>query len=173
MFKKAIEATVAIFQGKDRKVEYTVWTSYIENQRRSGNMKPLRYVFAEHFCNDKPSADKLYQLVIDGKKRATTGSVWAYEHDGEPLLNPGDLTILTNYDESKACIIRTTSVIVKKFNEITMEEARKEGEGDLSLAYWRKVHKEYFEEECNRIGREFSDEMPVAYEEFEIEYSNE
>ncbi|MCE1169090.1 MAG: ASCH domain-containing protein [Sphingobacteriia bacterium] len=104
---------------------------------------------------------------------ATTGSIWVYEFDEEPILNPEDLTILTNYDESRACIIRTKSVIIKKFNEITEEEAMKEGEGDLSLEYWRRVHKEYFEEECKRIGRDFSEEMPVAYEEFEIEYKDE
>ena len=154
-------------------MEYTVWLDYIEHQKRIGNHNPVHYVFAEHFCNDKLSADTLYQLVIDGKKRATTGSVWAYEYDNEPILNSGDLTILTNYDESRACVIRTKSVIVKKFKEITEEEARKEGEGDLSLGYWRRVHKEYFEEECNRIGKIFCEDMPVAYEEFDIEYKSE
>jgi uncharacterized protein YhfF len=111
--------------------------------------------------------------VIDGKKRATTGSIWAYEYDKEPILRPGDLTILTNFDKSRACIIRTKNVAIKKYIEITEEEARKEGEGDLSLEYWRRAHKEYFEEECKRIGKEFSEEMPVAYEEFEIEYKDE
>jgi uncharacterized protein YhfF len=154
-------------------MEYTIWKDYLEHLEQNGIPKPEQYLFAEHFCNDRASADKLYQLAIDGKKKATTGSIWAYEYDKEPILNPGDLTILTNYDSSRACVIRTKKVIIKKYKEITEEEARKEGEGDLSLGYWRRVHKEYFEEECLRIGKEFSEEMPVAFEEFEIAYKND
>jgi uncharacterized protein YhfF len=154
-------------------MEYTVWKKYLEYRESIGNHDAVSYVFAEHFCNDKPSADKLYQLAISGKKRATTGSIWAYEYDKEPMLKAGDLTILTNYDETRACVLKTKSVVVKKFKEITEEDARIEGEGDSSLEYWRRVHIEYFEEECKRIGREFSEEMPVAFEEFEIEYKND
>lgn len=154
-------------------MEYPVWKNYLEYRKSHGNNDAVSYVFAEHFCNDKPSADKLYQLAVDGKKRATTGSIWAYEYDKEPVLKAGDLTILTNYNETRACVIKTKSVVIKKFNEITEEDARIEGEGDSSLEYWRRVHKEFFEEECTRIGREFSEDMPVAFEEFEIEYKEE
>ena len=134
-------------------MEYSIWADYLEHLKNKGYPKPEKYIFAEHFCNDKPSAGKLYQLAVDGKKKATTGSIWAYDYDNEPLLNPGDLTILTNYDGSKACIIRTKKVIIKKFKEVTEEEAEKEGEGDLSINYWRRVHKEYFIEECKRIEK--------------------
>lgn len=154
-------------------MEYLVWNKYLDYRKSLGKYDQISYVFAEHFCNDKPSADKLYQLAIEGKKRATTGSIWAYEYDKEPVLNPGDLTILTNYDETRACIIKTKSVVIKKFKEITLEDAQIEGEGDSSLEYWRRVHKEFFEEECKRIGREFSEDMPVAFEQFEIEYTDE
>lgn len=154
-------------------MEYLVWQKYLDYRKSLGITDQVCYVFAEHFCNDKPSADKLYQLAIDGKKRATTGSIWAYEYDREPVLKPGDLTILTNYDETRACVIKTKSVVIKKFKEISEEDAQIEGEGDSSLEYWRRVHKEFFEEECKRIGREFSEDMPVAFEQFEIEYKNE
>lgn len=158
---------------KEYDMEYPIWKDYLKYLDGKGTPKPRPYVFAEHFCNDKESADKLYQLVIDGRKRATTGSVWAYEFDEEPILKPGDLTILTNYDGTRACVIRTTKNVVKKFRDIKDEDAKKEGEGDLSLEYWRRVHKEYFEEECGRIGKAFSEDMPVAFEEFEIEFMNE
>ena len=154
-------------------MEYAVWNTSLEYRKSIGNYDPVSYVYTEHFCNDKPSAEKLYQLAIDGKKRATTGSIWAYDHDKEPVLKTGDLTILTNYDETRACVIKTKSVVIKKFKEVTEQDARIEGEGDSSLEYWRRVHKEFFEEECKRIGRAFSEDMPVAFEEFEIEYKNE
>ena len=47
---------------------------------------------------------------------------------------------------------------------------KKEGEGDQSLDYWRKVHKTYYFKECERIGMEFSQDMPVICEEFKVVY---
>jgi uncharacterized protein YhfF len=58
-------------------LEYPIWKDYLEYLDEKEIPRPRPYVFAEHFCNDKESADKLYQLVIDGRKRATTGSLWA------------------------------------------------------------------------------------------------
>jgi uncharacterized protein YhfF len=46
---------------------------------------------------------------------------------------------------------------------VTAEFARKEGEGDLSLAYWRKEHKAFFEREGF-----YSDRMELVAEEFEV-----
>lgn len=48
--------------------------------------------------------------------------------------------------------------------------AQKEGEGDLSLGYWRRVHEIYFSNECKRLGKHFTDKMLVVFEEFEVIY---
>ena len=61
-------------------------------------------------------------------------------------------------------LLRTTNITIKKFIEISEEEARLEGEGDLSLKYWREEHKKFFERECEEIGKEFSEEMPSLSE---------
>lgn len=45
-----------------------------------------------------------------------------------------------------------------------------EGEGDRSLACWRQVHEDFFRAELAEAGLEFSPEMPVACEEFEVVY---
>ena len=42
------------------------------------------------------------------------------------------------------------------------------GDGDRSLAYWRKVHKEFFTEELASIDRKFDEEMQLVCEEFEL-----
>ena len=41
--------------------------------------------------------------------------------------------------------------------------ASKEGEGDLSLEYWKEGHKRYFEREGT-----YSEEMELVFEEFEL-----
>ena len=49
------------------------------------------------------------------------------------------------------------------FSDMTEEFARKEGEGDLSLEYWRKEHKAFF----TREGY-YSDDMELVAEEFKL-----
>ena len=150
--------------------KYPIWERYLKSIGESIELTKRRYVSVEHFCYEKQAADKLYELVILGVKTATCGSLWMYQYENEPILKEGDLTILTNYDETRMCIIKTEKVIIKAFNEITPEEAKKEGEGDLSLEYWRKVHKAFFEDECKTMNKEFIETMPVVFEEFTIEY---
>ena len=50
------------------------------------------------------------------------------------------------------------------------EHAFKEGEGDRSLEYWREVHKKFFRECLEEYGLEFSENMKVVCEEFEVVY---
>ena len=50
-----------------------------------------------------------------------------------------------------------------RFCDVTAEFARKEGEGDLSLGYWRREHQKFFLREGY-----FSDEMELVAEEFEV-----
>ena len=56
------------------------------------------------------------------------------------------------------------------FCEVTPEFAATEGEGDKSLAYWKKVHRRFFTEEMKEFGAVFSDSTPVVCEEFEVVY---
>ena len=62
------------------------------------------------------------------------------------LFEKEDLSIVKNLTDSKGCI-ETQKITIKNFLEITEEEAKLEGEGDLSLEYWRKAHKEFFQKE--------------------------
>lgn len=51
---------------------------------------------------------------------------------------------------------------VLPFNQVGAEYAALEGEGDGSLAYWRRAHWRFFSRECRRIGREPSEDMPLV-----------
>ena len=44
------------------------------------------------------------------------------------------------------------------------------GEGDLSLAYWREAHKNFFSRVLPKIGKQFSEEMPLICERFRLIY---
>ena len=61
-----------------------------------------------------------------------------------------------------------------RFCDISEEYARREGEGDKSLAYWKKAHREAFSRECREeCGIEFTEDMICVCEEFEVVYRGE
>ena len=145
------------------------WDDYLISIGENPEDTKLECKMVEYFGNEE-IADELFELVYIGKKTATCGSLWSYEFEGEEPLKKGDLTIVTDFLGERACVIKTTNITIKKFNEITEEEASLEGEGDLSLEYWRKGHKWFFSAECKEIGKEFSEHMPVVFEEFVVVY---
>lgn len=74
-----------------------------------------------------------------------------------------------NHNIVPKCVIETTNVSILPFKDITYDICRLEGEDD-SLESWRKGHISFFKEEGKKSGYEFSEEMPVVFEEFEVVY---
>ena len=113
-------------------------------------------------------ADGLAELVKNGIKTATCSAYVFYELEDEELPKVGEYGVILDGQDEAVCIIKTTKVYVTAYDEVTEEHAFKEGEGDRSLEYWRKVHKEFFTEELKEIGQEFDEKMKLVCEEFEV-----
>ena len=114
--------------------------------------------------------DKLAGLVVSGIKTATCSSLELMRHEGEPLPKPGDCSVILDSAGSAVCIIRTTKVYVETFERVTEEHAFKEGEGDRSLDYWRRIHREFFTDELGAAGLPFDEGSELVCEEFEVAY---
>ena len=56
---------------------------------------------------------------------------------------------------------RTGKRKVVPFDLVDEEQAYKEGEGNRSLDYWRKVHNEFFTEDYANSGMEFDYNYPL------------
>ena len=112
--------------------------------------------------------DGLAELTRGGVKTATASAGPLYELEGEPLPEAGEHSVILDSRDEAVCVIRTTRVYTVPFNQVSAEQARKEGEGDHSLAYWRRVHEDFFRAELAEAGLEFSPTMPVVCEEFEV-----
>lgn len=112
--------------------------------------------------------DELASLVKDGIKTATSSAYDLYAKSGEPLPEIGAYSVILSSDGSAVCIIRTVCVEVVRFCEVGEEFAEKEGEGDKSLGYWRRVHEEFFTRELKECGLNFSPDMKVVCERFEL-----
>ena len=112
---------------------------------------------------DSPEmADELGGLIVQGIKTATSSAVWFWEVEGGKIPEPGFLIIALDGRGEPLCIVETTDVIIRNYNDVDDDFAQAEGGGDLSLAYWRKRHKDFFSRTLPKIGKEFSEEMPLV-----------
>lgn len=120
-----------------------------------------------NFERNKEAANYLLGLVLEGKKRATSSSLWGYEIEGCPIPRVGDRSVITYWDGTPGCIIETTNVRIIPYSEMTYDIAKLEGEDD-NLESWKETHKHFFTEEGKELGYVFSENMPVVFEEFEV-----
>ena len=112
--------------------------------------------------------DKLAELVRNGIKTATCSALALYEAENEDIPKAGDYSVILDAKGEAVCVIRTTRVYLSSFADVSEEHAYKEGEGDRSLAYWQRVHEEFFTEELAEIHQEFDENMMLVCEEFRV-----
>jgi uncharacterized protein YhfF len=108
--------------------------------------------------DDPAMQDELAALVIAGRKTATCLA----EAAGE-IPSPGDRAVIEDGAGRPVCVIETVSVERRRFDEVDEAHARAEGEGDLSLPYWREVHRAYFTREGT-----FTEDMMLVCENFRL-----
>lgn len=140
-----------------------MWEKFCE----TSGVKHNRY---DAWCYGVQS-DELAELTKQGIKTATASAYIFYELENEPLPKAGDYSVVLNQKGEAVCIIQISKVAVLPFSRVSVEHAYKEGEGDRTLAYWRKVHKEFFRQELAAIQQEFNEGLLVVCEEFTVVFS--
>lgn len=103
--------------------------------------------------------DELIGLVLSGKKTATSSL-----YNSENLPQIGEETVICFDNEKEACIVRTVDYKIIKFDEMTTEYAKLEGENDLSLDNWRTTHYNFFKS----LDASFNEESLIVFETFEV-----
>ncbi|WGR68060.1 MULTISPECIES: ASCH domain-containing protein [unclassified Bradyrhizobium] len=121
---------------------------------------PERYQHLRSFAfGDSPAlADELLDLVIKGIKTATCST-----EDEPNTSTPSERWVVLDGRGVPRCVIETSEVTYRRFDEVDADFAFDEGEGDRSLAYWRSAHRTYF----GRLGR-FSEDMMLMCERFRL-----
>jgi uncharacterized protein YhfF len=108
---------------------------------------------------DSPAlADDLLALVVAGRKTATCTTP-----DDPNLSRAGERWIVLDGRGDPRCIIETTEVVERRFEEVDEAFAHEEGEGDRTLESWRHNHRAYF----GRLGK-FEQGMMVICERFRL-----
>ena len=108
---------------------------------------------------DSPElADALLALVREGRKTATC---WAAAQIGPSVA--GERGIVLDGAGQPALLVETILCMAMRYCDVGADFAALEGEGDLSLDYWRAAHRRYF----TRAGV-FADDMDLWCETFRV-----
>ena len=143
------------------------WKSFLATLPSDSPYHSKTYI-AEWFGDNPKLADELGQLVVSGIKTGTCSAVWEWEAEGNPIPEVGLISITLNGQGEPICILETTEVTLRRFNEVDDNFAHSEGEGDLTLRYWRKAHTNFFSRVLPKVGKEFSEDMPLVCERFRV-----
>ncbi|OON41394.1 ASCH domain-containing protein [Izhakiella australiensis] len=115
------------------------------------------------FGDSAELADTLASLVVRGIKTASCCSLACYQQDAPDDVKLGSYHIILDGREQPVCVIRMQSLGLIRFNDMSEALAAMEGEGDLSLAYWRKGHQDFFSREGT-----FSENMELVFQTFRV-----
>jgi uncharacterized protein YhfF len=127
--------------------------------------RPVAFGFCEHVPE---LVEELAQLVVAGRKRATTSLAIEFTSLGEALPRPGDLGIVVGREGAPRALIQLTHVDAVAFDDVDAEYAAVEGEGDATLETWRRDHLWYFSDVCQRLGGSFDGRTPVLCQIFRM-----
>lgn len=125
------------------------------------------------FCGGGEVGDRLAGLVLKGIKTATASAYISYQTENEDIPKAGSYSAVLYDSKEAACIIQTTHVSLVPYNQVSAEHAYLEGEGDRSLSYWRRVHREAFIPDYQEAGKEFDENGLIVLEQFQVVYKPE
>ena len=145
------------------------WNQYLESLPAQV-ARPAKYADSFYFGYRPEHAKGISPLVLNGTKTATGSLKWQNEAESKPLPQLGDLSVVTNGHDDPVCIIETVDVQTIPFDEVGENFAYEGGEGDRSLASWRRIYWDYIVHECTRMGRTPSEKAPLVMERFRVVY---
>jgi uncharacterized protein YhfF len=97
--------------------------------------------------------------------------LWAFEAEGSSIPTVGLLTIVLGGNKEPLCIIETTEVEIRPFNEVDAQFAYEEGEDDRTLESWRREHWIFYARVLPRdYGLQSAEDMPLICERFQVVY---
>lgn len=160
-----LAAEVLGFWAATRQYAGMAKASIVVGQTVSETVPPQAWSFGD----DPELAETLLAAVLSGDKTATSSALWDYDDEGAPLPVAGELSILLDGEGHPRALIRTTSVETTAFDEVSEDFAAAEGEDDRTLESWRAGHEAYFRRNLAE-GHEFTTDMPVVCERFELLY---
>jgi uncharacterized protein YhfF len=145
------------------------WQRYVASLPAAVSELQAPYT-AEPFGDSPALANELAALIASRRKTATCSALWEWQAEGNPITEVGLKTIVLDGNDEPLCIIETIEVAIRPYNEVDAQFAFEEGEGDLSLEYWREAHWRFFTRTLSKIGKQPALDMPLVCERFRMIY---
>lgn len=118
---------------------------------------------SDFFHNNESDANRLAELTLTGKKRASSGLYSLYEQYNADLPSVGTKQIVTDFDGKAKAIIENVSVDTIPFNEISKKYAEMDMGTDIELLEkWKKAHWEFFKNFLIESGEKPTEEMLIV-----------
>lgn len=122
----------------------------------------------EHFGDSARLADELLHEVTHGAKRATAELAVAFTADGDPLPRIGSHWIACDSQGTPRAILRSIELRMGTFETVDEAFAWDEGEGDRTLASWKRDHSTYWNRTSAARGTVWSEDDEIVLERFRV-----
>ncbi len=120
------------------------------------------------YAGSRETTNGLIDLYLAGVKSAGSGVAEDYASAGDPLPEVGDHWIALGADGEPRCILRTRQVEIHRFKDVPERIAVAEGEGDLTLGYWRCAHASQYIPYLQEWGMNNIEEATIVTEFFDL-----
>ncbi|WP_299532776.1 ASCH domain-containing protein [Ulvibacterium sp.] len=150
--------------GIDRTV-HEMWNGYTKSNPEFKNDElPESW----YFHNNEEDANRLAELTLNGKKKASSGLYFWYEEAKADLPKVGTKHIITDFNGKARAIIEIKKVDTVPFNKISKAYAEMDmGTKNEPLKKWKKAHWEFFANAMEESGKKPTEEMLIVCERFE------
>lgn len=147
------------------KTVYEMWNNFTDS---NPEFKKDELPDSDFFHDNEKDANRLAELIINGKKKASSGLYIWYKEANADLPKIGTKLIVTDFNGKARAIIETKKVDTIPFNQISKDYAESDmGTNIEPLEKWKKAHWEFFTNALEQNGQKPTDEMLVVCERFE------
>jgi uncharacterized protein YhfF len=122
----------------------------------------------ERFGDSARLADALLEIVLSGRKRATSELVAEFLAGGDALPRIGSHWIACDGSGAPRAILRSTALRLGPFDSVDADFAAAEGEDDGSVASWKAEHRRYWQRTCAARGAIWTAEDEIVFERFSV-----
>jgi uncharacterized protein YhfF len=148
------------------------WQDYLATLPADAKQHVLPYAVWS-FADTPEAATTVGHLVRQGIKTTTSSLMWGMEHIGEALPDVGEIAVVVDGEGEPLCVIEVTAIEIKPFNAIDEQFAFDYGEGERTLADWRRDNWDYLARWCAEIGRVPRATMPLGCQRFRLLHPTE
>ena len=162
--KSETESSVQTENAIDRSVS-EMWHAYIQSNPEFVDEEIPE---ADYFHTNREDANRLAELTLNGKKKASSGLYSMYKYYKVDLPKVGAKQIVTDFDGKAQAIIKNISVDTIPFNKISKGYAEMDmGTANNPLKKWKKAHWDFFMNAMQESGEKPTEEMLIVCVRFE------